>query len=324
MPALPPCSCSLATDGDPLWPLLADTIFSGITAGLDHDDTDPGPPDVFGGSYDYHSCIHAHWAFLSLSRTVGDTARAAQGLARLTDTVLNSAWTFLQSSPRIPSYRYGWFVLLLSELSQHPSRNTASLQRLRATVEQTLCRWLQANAGDISVIDQGQHTSWLFAFLLLQVSAPTAPNVLSDMTVLYGSTVAAQRAAWRSRAVRPGDFMHVPSIIETLDLLRGQAPWLTSARVTSSGGLGATGLSPGHEVGERITHAWPVAVLSRTDPTMCSLLQGFVRDWRAQPTNWQYRLSPVESLATAKARFAGNSHWTPQFLWMAMRLRCPA
>jgi hypothetical protein len=244
-------------------------------------------------------------------------------LARLSDTVLNNVWTFLQSSQRIPSYRYGWFVLLLSELSQHPGRNTTSLQRCRATVKQTLCRWLQTNAGDRAVIDQGQHTSWLFAFLLLQLSAPTSPTVIADMNTLYGSTVANQRASWRSRAVSSGDFMHVPSIIETLDLLRGQTPWLTSARVTGFGGLGATGLSPGHEVGERITHAWPVAVLSRTDTTMCTLLQGFVRDWRAQPTNWQYRLSPVESLTTATTRFTNNSHWIPQFLWLTLRLRCP-
>jgi hypothetical protein len=144
------------------------------------------------------------------------------------------------------------------------------------------------------------------------------------MNALYGSTVATKRAFWRGRAVARNDFMHVPSIIETLDLLRGQPAWLTPARLTSFGGLDPTGLAPGHKVGEKITHAWPVAVLSRTDPTMCTLLQGFVRDWRAQPANWQYRLSPVEDITTgATPRFTNNSHWTPQFLWMAMRLRCP-
>src|SRR5262249_27577874 len=128
------------------------------------------------------------------------------------------------------------------------------------------------------------------------------------------------------------DFMHLPSIIETVDLLRGQARWLTPAMLTSTlfggstafGGLGAAGLAAGHAVGERITHAWPVAVLARTDATMCGLLQGFVRDWLAHPENWQYRLSPTENLATAATpRFSNNSHWTPQFLWTALRLRCP-
>src|SRR5262249_54007662 len=138
------------------------------------------------------------------------------------------------------------------------------------------------------------------------------------------------RVQWRNRtmaravAVNPAaanDFMHLPSIIETVDLLRGQTPWLKPAMVASFG-LGATGIAPGHAVGEVITHAWPVAVLARTDATMCSLLQKFVKDWLAEPANWQYQL-PNDTPATQKDRFTNNSHWTPQFLWMAMRLRCP-
>jgi hypothetical protein len=332
MPALPACSCALGTDGDTLWPLLADTIWSGITTALDHDTADPGPPDVFGGSFDYHSCIHAHWAFLNLSRTVGDTKRATDGLTRLPESVLTSAWTFIKSSSRVPSYRFGWFALLLSEISQHPGRSTSSLQTLRGQVEQALCDWLWTNRTDTAVIDQGQHTSWLFAFLLLQLAAPASSTVVSQMSAMYGSTVDTQRGLWRGRAAKGNDFMHLPCIVETVDLLRGKAPWLTPAKLTSTlfggstavGGLGAAGLTPGHAVGERITHAWPVAVLARTDTTMCGLLQGFVTDWLAHPENWQYRLSPTEDIKTkATPRFTNNSHWTPQFLWMAMRLRCP-
>src|SRR5262249_25742174 len=156
---------------------------------LDHDPTDPGLPNVFGGSYDRHSCIHAHWALLSLYRTVGDTTQATFWSNRLSDIVLNNAWSYMQSHPRIPSYRNGWFVLLLSELSQH-GRNSASFQALRTTAERTLCKWLQTSANDTAVLDWGQHDSWLFAFLLLQLSAPTSPSVLSVMSQLYGSTVA--------------------------------------------------------------------------------------------------------------------------------------
>jgi Protein of unknown function (DUF2891) len=311
VPALPPCNCALGSEGDTLWPLLANTIAWGISAPLDHEARDPDLPDVFGGSFDRHSCIHAHWALLSLYRTVGDTTQAAVWSRRLSDTVLWDAWRNTQANPLIPSYRNGWFLLLLSELAQH-GRTGASFTALRTTAEQALCTWLQANAGNDGLLAWGQHESWLFAFLLLQLSAPDPrSNAVSVMNALYGSTVSSWRQRWRN----------LPSIIETLDLLRGQPPWLTSAMVASFG-LGAAGITPGHAVGERITHAWPVAVLARTDATMCGLLQQFVRDWLAQPTNWQYQL-PTDTPATQKARFRNNSHWTPQFLWMALRLRCP-
>jgi hypothetical protein len=335
MPALPACSCALGTDGDTLWPLLADTIWSGITAPLDLYPADPHTaPHVFTGSFDYHSCIHAHWAFLNIARTVGDATRAASGLGRLPESVLSSEWSFMESitqSTRISSYRWGWFALLLSEISQHTGRNTLGLRALRGQVERKLCDWLLANQGDSTFIDTGWHWSWLFAFLLLQLSDPITPTVVSQMTLMYTTTVDGQRTNWHMRAAVGGEFMFLPCIVETVDLLRRRAPWLTAAMLTSTffaagsavGGLGAAGLAPGHAVGERITHAWPVAVLARTDPAMCTLLNGFVHDWLAHPENWQYRLSATEPTATATARFTNNSHWTPQFLWMALRLRCP-
>ena len=345
MPALPACSCALGTDGETLWPLLADSIWSGITAPtpLNHDSSDPdAAPHVFIGSYDYHSCIHAHWAFLSIARTVGDATRIASGLARLPESILTSEWAFMEPNPTstsgsrwasVSSYRWGWFALLLSEISQHTGRNTLALQTLRGRVERKLCDWLLAQQGNSTFIDTGWHWSWLFAFLLLQLSDPITPTVQSQMTLMYAGTVDNQRNNWHARAAAGGEFMFLPCIVETVDLLRRRTPpWLTAAMLTSpsspffipagtaAGGLGAAGLAPGHAVGERITHAWPVALLARTDPAMCRLLNGFVTDWLAHPENWRYRL-PTADPGQA-ARFTTNSHWTPQFLWMAMSLRC--
>ena len=43
---------------------------------------------LFGGSYDWHSCIFAHWALLAQARRDGDRERAARMLARLSEDAL--------------------------------------------------------------------------------------------------------------------------------------------------------------------------------------------------------------------------------------------
>ncbi|MGB0333612.1 MAG: DUF2891 family protein, partial [Planctomycetota bacterium] len=43
---------------------------------------------LVGGSYDWHSCIFAHWALLTQARRDGDVERAARILERLSDEAL--------------------------------------------------------------------------------------------------------------------------------------------------------------------------------------------------------------------------------------------
>jgi V8-like Glu-specific endopeptidase len=317
------CACTLGADGETLRARLANTIEQAIATTTPHD-TDPvngqrGPSGLFGSNYDYHSAIHAHWAVLGLHRIGGDAAGSARALGRATEANVATEWTFLQANPTFEQpYGRAWLVLLLAELALAPGRNTTAAQARREAAERQLLEWLESNtarASNDAIL--GQHGSWLFALLLLVMSRPQLAGAGARIDALYNTVVTPRRAAWRSRAPAPNDFLHVPSILDTLDLLRGQPAAVTATTLTASR---IATLSPGHAVGEEMTRLWPIAILARTDPAMCQILRTRLGEWLRHPQHWEF--GPTAPASAWTARFIDNAHWTPQFLWMAMLLRC--
>lgn len=312
--ALPACRCPLGTDGETLRRRLAATIERGLTTTTPHATGavigQRGPTGIFANSYDYHSAVHAHWAVLNLYRVSNDQVAHATALARTSEANLAAEWAFLQRvGNRTFELPYGraWLALLLSEISNVPARRTAVARRLRRRVEQQVLTWLEnntASAGNNNTI--GAHDSWLFALLLLVMANPVLPSAARRIAALERTVVASHRTRWRGRSSLAHDFLHVPSIIDTLDLLRGRTAHRTASNMPASR---IPTVTAGHQVGEEMTRLWPVAILSRRSGALCTVLQTRLRQWLAHPQHWEQN-------------FAANSHWTPQFLWMAIRLRC--
>jgi outer membrane protein OmpA-like peptidoglycan-associated protein len=323
--APPACACALGADGDALRGRLACTIEQAIQTTSPHDSGATtraiGPSTMFSGNFDYHSAVHAHWALLNLYRTSADNAGSARTLTRVAEANIDSEWRFLQQPANVAFERpYGraWFVLLLSELAAAPGRNLAPAQTRREHAERQLLEWLEQNtarAADNGTI--GQHGSWLFALLLLVMATPVLPGAGPRIDALYASVVGPARARWRTRVSLASDFLNVPAIIDTLDLLRGRPAQVTATTIAASRIATVAG---GHAVGEEMTRLWPVAILARTDPAMCHLLRTRVGEWLQHPEHWEF--GPTLPRSPWETRFTDNSHWTPQFLWMAMRLRC--
>ncbi|MBC8071057.1 MAG: DUF2891 family protein [Deltaproteobacteria bacterium] len=277
-----------------------------------------GPTGLFGGNFDYHSSIHAHWALLGLYRMAGDAEALTRTLARVSEARLAAEVEFLDANPSFElPYGRAWLLLLYREIAADPSRDTAVLRALRRAGELELLAWLEANtaaAADDTTI--GMHPSWLFALLLLLLSTPVAAGVGPRIDALYDDTVATHRAGWRMRATLANDFLHIPSIIDTLDLLRGRPAQLTATSMAASR---VSSVADGHAVGEEMTRLWPLAILARTDPAMSQRFDQGLGEWLLNPERWEF--GPTQPTRAWQTRFHQNSHWTPQFLWMVMRLR---
>lgn|GEM_PF-2238821 len=319
-PALPTCACGLGRVGNTLRRKLASTLDQTVRT------TTPfagprGPTGLFGSNFDYHSAVHAHWARLQIARVTGDRTRQARALGRVTEARLDRERAFLTAPANATfelPYGRAWLVLLLSEVAQYPGRATRAAVSRRRTAEQELLTWLERNTSTASNnATIGQHDSWLFALLLLVISRPILPGANARIERLMRGTVARHRATWRARTSLALDFLNVPSIIDTLDLLTGRRPAITPRSVASSR---IATVSAGHAVGEEMTRLWPVAILARRDPAMCRILRARIAEWARHPEHWAF--GPRTPRPAWLARFRNNSHWTPQFLWMAISLRC--
>ena len=295
------------TDNGELLGRMAITIEEGLDTFSPHSGAS-GPTGIFAGNYDYHSAQHGQWARLSMARATGDIEREQEALLDLSEENLIAERNFLVANPgfELP-YGRAWMLVLLAEVAAVPGRNTAELRQIRMDSEEELLDWLESNTHRARVNDGslGQHGSWLFALLMLEMSEPIHPSAAARINALHDTVVDQHRDDWRGRVYFPGDFLHIPSIIDTLDLLRGESAVRTAynqpeSRISSIGN--------GHIVGEEMTRIWPLAILARTDAAACDLLGQHLDEWLETPQRWEQN-------------FASNSHWTPQFLWMAMALR---
>jgi len=102
-----------------------------------------GCGELFGGSYDWHSCVHAHWALAGMARAHNDADLEDFLLQRLTPHSLARVADELSAAPEFElPYGQAWLLLLLCELSQPCSLQRAarlppaSFERLRCETEE--------------------------------------------------------------------------------------------------------------------------------------------------------------------------------------------
>ena len=261
----------------------------------------PRGPGPFGGSFDWHSCVHAHWALLSMERLAG--LRRDPWLAeRLGTDVLTAEMDFLDDDPAFElPYGRVWFLLLLAEL-RIQGRADAAVHELYTRLENELLDDLDNRAFPENPEQAqpylGTHNSWIFTHWMVALAA-----------VGCGDSTDRYRALYRQR-VRPvlDDLeAHTPLPIDFLDLkimadLERQlwdgvpAPTRTFTVVPDT-----SSREYGHTLGRLFQEIWPRAV----------------SDLAAVQAQWVALLSNPDILHTD---FQNAGHWVPQFAWMVVYL----
>ena len=213
--------------------------------------TEEGVSSPFDGSYDWHSCIIAHWALLQQARVNGDDDLGAWVMARLPIEVLEAETRRLdlrrtgsldagirrrRDAQRSTSpYDEGWFCVLLSEVARRDhGDNTARLLALRSRVESRLMGLLEdsdfpENRGlRAKALEAGErrycgfYESLLFTYLQLRWSRPVDESVRARLDTWRRETLEPNRAAIEAIDQPYGyDFLWVPALLALADDVDG-------------------------------------------------------------------------------------------------------
>lgn len=265
-----------------------------------------GSGRLFTGSYDWHSSVHAHWALLSMSRVLDDEPLQQMLLRRLSGRRLEAERKYLLDEANAHfemPYGRAWLCLLLSELSRHPAgipagspASTCDVARFGQQVGSQVALWLEQNAASHELMRCGSHQSWLFAFLLLQMSRPAAP-IQARLDALRERIERARPVIKALESAPPlgYDFLHLPAILALID---GERPHAEDAPCLSFAEPDEFNC---HQSGANATRLWPHA--------------------RAQSSRFREGLEPMLS---RREQWAGDfrlvAHWVPQFLWLGLMM----
>ncbi len=258
---------------------------------------------IFEGNYDWHSSVHAHWALLSMARVTADNELRDRILKRLSPANLAVEYQFLADDTNFElPYGRAWLALLLSELERHPHAYVA-LPQLRELIADQVVAWLEATRfGAEAELTQaenvacGSHQSWLFAFWLLQLSAPgDATQARLDA---LRPRIEEQRANLNAHQPTPHDFLYLPAVLYAVD--RAQ---LASNIAFYDGDctlkLETIERHNCHTAGANVARLWPLAF--------------------AQTGAFERALAPILSDTTQwRDDFLHVAHWVPQFIWLGL------
>ena len=281
---------------------LQPVIESALLQTAPHCNRGVGGGRIFTGNYDWHSSVHAHWALLSMARNNRDAELQARILARLSPDNLAAEHQFLaeDSEFELP-YGRAWLLLLLSELERHP-HGYAELSRLRERIEAQVTDWLETTPFEASAptttgenVACGSHQSWLFAYLLMQLSAPAAP-IQTRLNALFARIEAARARIEQSRPTDT-DFLYLPAVLYAIDCTRATAA--TSYAHSTRAHWKSLDLSNAHTAGANITRLWPRAFEGRFRRALPSVLK--------KREQWADDFLLV-------------GHWVAQFIWLGVML----
>ena len=275
---------------------LKPVMLDALTRTQPHCNLGTGSGLLFTGNYDWHSSVHAHWALLSMARLTDDEPLRDEMLARLSPANLAAEAEFLARDEQFElPYGRAWLALLLSELEKHPHGYT-ELPRLRALVESQVISWLELTPLDASQIACGSHQSWLFAYLLLQLSAP-APPLQTRLDALF-ARIDAARAGIARAPHTDTDFLYLPAVLRVIDQTRA-LPDASKYRHSTRPRWRAPNPSNCHTAGANVTRLWPRAFEGRYARALPSVLK--------RTPQW-------------KNDFYLVGHWVPQFIWLGALL----
>ncbi|QDU86230.1 hypothetical protein Pla163_33800 [Planctomycetes bacterium Pla163] len=285
-----------------------------------------GAPTVFDGSYDWHSCVIAHWTLLVSSRVRGDEELRGWVAARLPIDVLEYESGLLASGeargrPTWP-YDEAWFCLLLAEVERDDSSGddssgddaAARLRELRrrhesrvfeALVERPFPDGPRAERVDLDGPARpgeycGFYRSWLWAFVALAWCEPVEPALAEQLAALWSEKAAPHldRIAALEDA-HPYDFLWVPALA-ALGAEAAATPGAPNFRLLAAPPLpNEVVVATVHVLGVQLSRFWPVA----NDPARRSAYLAARDALVAREDLWA-------------EGFDASSHWLPQYLFI--------
>ena len=248
---------------------------------------------LFSASYDWHSCVHAHWALLCMARLCRD-AELEQFLAdRLTPQALEAERRALAAAAAFElPYGRAWLLLLLAELERRGREDAAAL---RQEAEAAVLGWLEATPCRAS----GGHGCWLLAWFLARLSCPGRTACLQR---LYERCAAPMRAELLAAPCAPSDFVHLPSLLAAIECALAPAASAPTAPASTppSACLAITSFGDCHAAGAEAMRLWaPAESGASFERALAGLLE--------RTDLWA-------------GDFSLTAHWVPQFVFMGLWL----
>lgn len=272
-----------------------------------------GRSSLFDGSYDWHSCVMAHWCLCVAARTRGDDALQgwlmerldSEGLAREVQLLMDRDVRDARTHP----YDEAWFLRLLAERARHPAPPDA-LDGWRAEIEGRLLDWLEASPfpEEVERGFTGAYGSWLFACLQLLWSRPARPDATERLRAIAAGRLAPQRDRLAALAEAQGnDFLWLPAVLALIDRTGAGEPTPYDPGLPQDLPDSVV-VATVHPLGVAISRSWPDA-------------------WDAGRGDGRARARYEEHLTHFLARedlwagdFDSSAHWLPQYLWIGLWL----
>jgi len=268
---------------------------------------------LFTGSYDWHSCLIAHWCLLVHARTTGDEELEGWLQARLTkEGLANEAALLLARDParlRTAPYDEAWFLMLLAELEERPS-SPAAISGWRGKIESHLLQRLEETPfperGERGY--RGDYSSWLMALLLVTWSEPTGDGAKERLRALWETKLAPHREELAALTKARGyDFLWLPAILALVERSTSG-----EARVYDPGSLpelpDTVTVPTVHPLGVVISRTWPDAFDAGCGSAEAKArYQEHLAHFLAREDLWA-------------GDFDACSHWLPQYLWIGLWL----
>lgn len=303
-------SPALDDDVAEVLPRLVEMMEEGIDVPEPNASWAKGKQSLFQGSYDWHSCVIAHWALLSHARVTGDEELAGRVLARLKPKGLGEEMKLLKEqadTPRITfPYDEAWFVMLLAEVDRHRPLND-NLIRARMGVERRILKHLEDTPFPEGIAGAefcGFYRSWLLALFLMEEAGPVVTNGDELLAELAREKLEPARAAIQAEPEgHPWDFLWVPAILALRDRVQDAERESPYTPVEPQLPEGVT-IQTVHVLGAFCSRLWPDAIDgSRGNEEAWARFQQGTRHLIEREDLW------AEDFAT-------SSHWMPQYLWM--------
>jgi hypothetical protein len=268
---------------------------------------------LFSGSYDWHSCVIAHWCLLVAARTGKDKELETWLIERLDMESLGREVGLIEGrdlkrSATFP-YDEAWFLMMLVELMER-SNAPDELTRWRVLIEERLLNWLEESPFPKSPKRGfiGSYGSWLNTYLLVVWSQPEREETLLRLRALHTEKIRPRSEELGQLKTGSGyDFLWVPAINallqRSLDNVHSPydpgPPQALPAKVI---------VATVHPLGVAISRTWPDA------------FDAGLGDERARARYHQHLSHFIARKDLWAGDFDACTHWLPQYLWIGLWL----
>jgi hypothetical protein len=282
-----------------------------------------GVTTVFTGSYDFHSCVIAHWSLLVMARLDQDEDLEKSLLARLDSATLESEGKNLAGLPDtwlIFPYDHGWFLMMLSELAKREGPHRPVVARLRRQIEDRILSFLEKTPLPDAVPGRrsrkakfiGYYRSWLMGYLLVQMSKPIGEKSEARLKQLRVTKIKPNRGAiTKHESSISFDFLWLPAILALIDRTTLEADAGKPAPYQAGTMPALPHVVPFgrvHILGQELSRIWPLAHdAGRGDEAALRRYAERVHEY-------------IEHREIFAGSYKGIAHWIPQFLWIGMWL----